>query len=143
MSEPTPDLAGFAQAQDRLRKHFGEVCWFIREASVTFPPSTPIDPQTKRPYDPLIKPSASAQASGAVKCNVAFRPTVGADAETQMTPIGWAEETDILLIAPSAAASAASGAQEVLVRDERYKVVAMKPDGIGSKQRLLAWGKRR
>lgn len=136
-----PDLAGFRDAQQRKRQHFAEDVAFLGEVTMEFPDGTNIDPETGRPYDPVVEPTGSAQQTAVVPCEVAFNPTRGDPAEP--TELGWVEHTDVLLICDVGYASATSGAKDVEVRGERYKVVAMKPDGLTGNDRLLTWGKLR
>lgn len=136
-----PDLAGFRDAQDRLRDHFGSIVTMLGDVQVSFPPGTRLDPQTGRPYDPTVEPSSSAQATSVVKANVAYRPMAGDPSEP--AAIGWVDTAEVMLNLASAAASAASGANAFLIRDERYQVVANHFDGIGdAPDRYLIFGRK-
>ena len=130
-----PDLAGFADAQERLRGHFGEPVVFLRPAEEDWGPGVEFDPETGNPYDPMAVPVASARASAAVNCDVAFR---GRDEDIEWSALGFVEAEDALLICSIAAASAASGAESALLRGEEYLVVSQRPDGIGGVQRFLS-----
>jgi hypothetical protein len=130
----TPDIAGFADAQERLRVGFGELVVFLRPPELTWPDGTALDPETGRPYDPMVAGSA-VQSSGAVNCTIAFK---GRDEDVKWTALGLTEAEDALLICDLAAASAASGAQSAVFRGEEYLVVAQRPDGVGGIQRFLS-----
>lgn len=145
MRPPTPDLAGFAEAQDRLRAQQGEDVVFLQRAEVTFAPGVPLDPQTGRPYDPMVEPVASGQASATVRCGVAFRALSRSGqgaGEAAAGPIGFMETDHVMLNAPLAAASAIAGAVDFVLRGGRYQITAQKVDGIGGVTRRLIYGRR-
>lgn len=135
-----PDLAGFADAQERLRNAFGEECQFLQKASVTFGVDVAIDPETNLPFDPFEAPSSSGQASASGLCTVAFRAR-GLDNKDEASPAGWMAGAHVLLISSSGLLPMVSGAVTVEVRDARYKVISMKLDGIGGVQRLVTYGR--
>lgn len=140
---PSADLAGFADAQRRLRQQFGETCVFLQPPILTYPGGTPIDPDTAMPYDPVTQPTASAQASAAVNCNVVFvamgRTSEDADREGAA---GFADRTRIMLIADLADRALCEGAVTVLLREHAYQVTSEKADGIGALQRWLTYARR-
>lgn len=135
-----PDIAGFADAQERLRSHFGELVVFLRPPELTFPDGTALDPETGQPYDPMIEATEVAQSSGGVKCTIAFK---GRDEDIEWSALGFTEAEDALLICDIAAASAASGARSAVFRGEEYLVTAQRPDGVGAIQRFLSAVRRR
>lgn len=137
---PQADLAGFADAQSRLRNEFAEEVTFLYREEFAYPPGTPLDPETGEPYDPTVEPISASAASAVVGCNVAF--SARGD-EAQEGAGGLFEQTHVMLIADIAAASAIAPAIEFDVRDARYKIEAQKPDGIGALQRYLVWGRQR
>lgn len=136
-----PDLAGFSEAQQRLRSAFGEPVVFLAPVESVWPDGTPVDPETNRPYDPVLAATSSGQASALVNATVAVRPYGKPEAE--WTALGATERDHVMLISDIAAASACEGAESFVVRDESYKVTAMRPDGIGGVQRWLTFGRKR
>lgn len=137
------DLAGFAAAQQRLRGQFGEAAVFLQAPVFTYPGGTPIDPDTGAPYDPVITPTSSAQASATVNVNVAFEAyRAGRDRDDQPGAIGFVDRAHIMLIADLQDRSQCEGAISVLVREQLYKVTAMKVDGIGQLQRWLTFARK-
>lgn len=140
MSE-APDLAGFADAQHRLREAFGEPVIFLHPPVETWPPGTALDPETGRAYDPMIEPDTTAQASATVICDVATRPFSNDDVE--VAPVGLVEREHQMLACDLGYASAASGAVEYEVRGARYAITSQRADGIGGLQRFLTFGRRR
>jgi hypothetical protein len=69
---PQADLAGFADAQSRLRNQFAEEVTFMYPEQFAWPAGTPIDPETDEPYDPTVEPITASAASAVVRCDVAF-----------------------------------------------------------------------
>lgn len=139
-----PDLAGFVDAQNRKRELIGEDITLLFPPSLDWPPGTPLDPQTGRPYDPMVEPVASAQASAVVRAGVAFRAVnrAGIGGETDVAALGYLDNSHIMLNLPLACAAVASGAQDFIAREERYKITATKEDGIGIVARVLVYGRR-
>lgn len=140
-----PDIAGFADAGRRLRAAFGEPVVFLRPAVETWPPGTPLDPETGNPYDPMLEPTSSAQASAVVNCTVAARPfgQSGRAVDTESGALGMVERDHLMLACDLELASAASGAVSFEVRGDSYKVTSQRPDGIGELQRFLTFGRQR
>lgn len=145
--KPTPDLAGFKEAQDRHRQQQGENIVFLGEVLLTFSPGTPLDPQTGRPYDPMIQPTGSAVSSAAVRCGVAFRAVdrAGVSGGADVSAAGRFDSNHVLLNAPIAAASAVVGAKAFILRAEEYKITASKTDGISqdAQHRWIVYGRRK
>lgn len=139
---PTADLAGFADAQQRLRGQFGEEVTFFYPEQFLYPAGTPIDPETGEPYDPTVVPISASAASAVVRCNFGFYSTVAQRGEqAEDVAAGKFDKTHVLLIADIAAASAIAPAVDFEARGTRFRVEAQKPDGIGALQRYLVWGR--
>lgn len=137
------NLAGFADAQERLRQQFGETVVFLQPPVFTYPGGTPIDPDTGRPYDPVIVPTSSAQASAVVNCDVAYEAyRAGRDRDSDVGAIGFVDRAHIMLIADLTASAACAGAESVRLRGATYKITAMKPDGVGALQRWLTFARK-
>lgn len=139
-----PDLPGFKDAQQRLRDHFGEEVTFLGPPEEEWDPSVPIDPETKRPYDPVIEADTRTQPETVVKCNVVFKAInrAGISGEAEATALGWVEGAAVMLIADISEMDSIADAVEFLVRDERWKVTATHVDGIGGTQRYLVYGRK-
>jgi hypothetical protein len=140
MGPVAPDLAGFTDAQQRLRERFGEPVVFLSDVQLQFAAGTQFDAETGMPYDPVLEPTASAQASATVRCDVAFR-AIGN--EVDFSALGAVEQTHVMLIADIADRAACEPCDEFVCRGERFQVTAQKPDGIGGLQRWLVFGRRR
>lgn len=140
MSE-APDLAGFADAQHRLRTLFGEPIVFIWPASLTWPPGTELDDETGLPYDPVIEPTSTTVDNRLAVGDVAARPFNTTDVE--FVAPGVVEREHVMLSMDLPYASAASGASTFMVRGSEYKLSSSRPDGIGELQRFLVFGRRK
>lgn len=139
------DLAGFKDAQRRLRENFGEAVTFHFPAVDTYPPGTPIDPETNKPYDPVIEPLTETAATTVVNCTVVFKAITrgSANGRAISTAIGWDETADVMLIADIDDRAKIDGAQEFTLRDGTWMVHATIEDGIGEVQRYLVYGRKR
>lgn len=138
------DVAGFADAQRRFRAQFGESCVFLQPPTFTFPPGTQIDPDTGRPYDPVIVPTASAQASATVNCSVSFvaQGRTSEDAERE-GPAGFVDRTRAMLIANLEDRALCENAVSVTLRgDWEMQITSQKADGVGELQRWLVYCRR-
>lgn len=70
-----PDIAGFQEAQQRLRDLMGVEVTFKIPVDPTWPAGTPLDPQTGRPYDPTVEPESGGGFDEVVKTvGLVFRP---------------------------------------------------------------------
>ncbi len=70
-----PDLAGFREAQARLREEMGVDVTFRIPVAAVWPVGTPLDPQTGRPYDPTVEPQSGGSFTNVVKrVGLVFRP---------------------------------------------------------------------
>jgi hypothetical protein len=139
----TPDYAGYKEAQERLRNQLGEAVVLLAPLVATYPPGTVIDPESGEPLDPLVKPTASGEASALVKGRVAYTPVRrGGVPQAGATPIGWMSEANIVVILSSGAASAAKGAAAMVVREERYAIRDAQVDGIAGIDRYLLFGQK-
>jgi hypothetical protein len=129
-----PDLAGFAEAQQRHRTKFGEDVVFLGEVTAVFPGGTPLDPETGDPYDPALQPTSSGQASAVVRCTVAWR---SASEEGGGSAGGWFEAMHITLSADIAERAKIDGKMYARVRGIRYLITQAEPDGIAGVQRMV------
>ncbi len=85
LSAPTPDLAAFAVAQDKLRTFFGRDVRFYGPAAMIYDPAMPASAFDDEgfPLDPLAGASAISDAhvaidnltiTGSAQCNILFQP---------------------------------------------------------------------
>lgn len=132
----TPDLAGFREAQERLRGNFGEEVTFSTPEQETWPPGTPLDPETGRPYDPTVSPVSSGTTEETVTVEVIFKPLQGREAQTAVGDFGG---SDAVLIVELADHLTVEGADTAVVRGMNYSVKEWKPHGIRGTDRMLAF----
>lgn len=142
-----PDIAGFATAQRRLRSKLGRVVKFYTPLPDRFDPALPsgaFDPDTGEPYDPTVRPLASGFIVASAKCNTAYAPlsAVRRD-ETQAEGIGVMSRLNKDLIMDADDYWVASGATMFELDGEFWKIVNVKSDGVGAKQRYLIFGQDR
>lgn len=138
-----PDLGGMRDAQVRLRKYTGEDVIFYTPTGDQWPEGVALDPQTERPFDPLIQPVASGFASASVHCNLAFKPVGGnLNDDVAETPIGNLELGQIVAIMSDEEGLTIADATEFDVKGDHYKITQRTDDGIGSNYRHLVFGER-
>lgn len=142
MSTQTPDLDGFAAAQNRKRAVLGSTITFLWPAVVTFAPDTPLSPTTGEPYDPTVLPTASSQASASAIASVFFKAVNrgGASNSEISSPIGHDEMTRVFLTLASAdgltmrgegsGAPSSGTATEFIFHGDRFKVYSIKDDEV-------------
>lgn len=140
--EVTPDLAGFKQAQEELRQHFGQDVTFHFAPKLSYPEGTPLDPESGRPYDPQIEGEEETPKTVDVKCNVAFRPVRGLAEDTVESPIGNIKSNECVLIMSIEQWETVDEAVAFSVKGDRYRLKKSTEDGIGSDYRQLVWGER-
>lgn len=134
-ADEAPDLAGFRDAQKRLRQEFGEVVVFLGEVTATFPAGTAVDPETGKPYDPTAEPDSQTQASASALCDIVARPVFGS--EEQPSQGGIFETSHLILIADIDDRDLIEDKAHARVREREYLIAATRPDGIAGVQRLL------
>lgn len=131
-----PDLAGFTDAQKRLREAFGEPVEFVKAAVATYPSGTKLDPETGLPMDPLIEPDTSSEDTEIVNCNIGFRSDSRGDF-AKADAAGWRDVEHVRFIADISDRAKIDGAVLARARGQEYKIVSTTPDGIGGVQRYL------
>lgn len=145
MTLPTPNLAGFKDAQRRLRSHFAELVTFHFPAVETWPVGTALDPETGRPYDPVVQPTTSVEDAVQVRCSIFFRALKrgGISGEASVGAAGWISDAEVMLIADIDERPRIEGAEGFSVRDGSWDIIAMTEDGIGEIQRWLVYGRHK
>jgi hypothetical protein len=140
-----PDLAGFAEAQQRLRSRFCRVVTFYRPTDALWSPDVPLDEQTGQPFDPTIKPaSGGAIASASAVASVVYMPLQGVSRDrTVVDQIGRHSKQNKDLILDISERDVASGALRFELDGEQWEIVDTKLDGIGDLQRIIVYGEAR
>jgi hypothetical protein len=98
---PEPDIAGFEDAQERLRTEFGVDAVFFIPGDPAWAPGTPVDPETGKPYDPFLEPDVpGVDQQITVRCSFVHRAL--AENDPAATPLGAADLGAAALIVPLA-----------------------------------------
>lgn len=132
-----PDLAGFREARERKRRLFSEPVVLLGPAVATYPPGTPIDPETGRPYDPVLQPTSSARASALIDAEFVWK---SGQTPSEDTAAGTFERSHPMLIAGSAASAVASAMTHFTARGEMFQIEGVHFDGITGIDRVLIYG---
>lgn len=137
-----PDLAGFADAQRRLRSRFGRVVTFYKPTDALYDPSVPLDEHTGQPFDPTIRPaSGGALASASAVASVVYQPLQGTSRDrTVSDQLGRHSKLNKDLILDISERAVASGAVRFEIDEEAWAIVDVKLDGIGELQRVVVFG---
>jgi hypothetical protein len=137
-----PDLAGFAEAQRRLRSRFGRVVTFYKPTDALYDPGVPIDQQTGQPFDPTIKPaSGGALASASAVASVVYQPLQGTSRDRTLSDqLGRHSKLNKDLILDIGQRGIASGAVRFEIDGETWAIVDTKLDGVGALQRVVVFG---
>lgn len=162
----SPDLAGFVDAQKRLRSKLGRSVTFFTPLTPIYPSSVgsgKIDPETHLPYDPVIQPAgfrvpasggaasgfvpagsqASGYASASATCSVVYHPLDTSEIRRPPvagTPFGNRDKANKDLIADPSDLAVFERATWFLLDGEGYRIELIKPDGIGGLQRYVIYG---
>jgi hypothetical protein len=94
-----PDIAGFRDAQRRLREALGRDAVFHVPLAVTWGADVSLDPQTGRPYDPTIVPESGGGSTDVTKrVGLVMRPITQRDDQVaEESPIGPRRDTLIAM----------------------------------------------
>lgn len=124
-----PDIAGFVEAHNELRAKLGVDAEFITPNVLEYPEGTVLD-RAGKPLDPRVEPLNEGEATVTLRVSTVFR---GAAATAQDEPIGWQEESTLMLDVAAADWPAVTGAERVLVLGELYDLLpAPANDGFGT-----------
>lgn len=136
-----PDTAAIADAQRRLRAAVGVDATFTIAGEPTWPPDTPLDPETGRPYDPFLEPETPGDETAVtIRCSFVHRPLRSIDPEA--TPIGPGDLGSAELIVDVDDYPAVKGAQRVWVGADAWKVREWRYDIALGVERWLAYMER-
>lgn len=116
-----PDPEALREAQRRLRDQLGVDAVFLIAGDVTWPPDTPLDPETGKPYDPFLEPETTGEALEiTVRCSFVHRPLDSADPAA--SPIGAIDRGTAALILEPTEYAAVSEARRVRVGEETWDI---------------------
>lgn len=138
-AELQPDLDAFRDAMNRLRTYMGEDVTFHIPEAPQWPPGTPIDPETGEPYDPAVDPVVGGGFQDVVKhVGVVVKPISPAreGGDTRFAPGGEFSGMDAVLDMAAADQPDVTDATEVTVYNARFKIIEMKPSGLGGTDQI-------
>lgn len=141
-----PDLAGYIDAQLRKRAALGSEVNFHFPSTLVWPDGTVLDPDTGRPYDPLIEPeSSSGRGVESMTLSVAFRPNFQED--TSEAAIGDIKNNVALIWVTveefSSPPSCITLATSFDYAGDNYLIRKTTEESIGGQPwRVLIWGER-
>ncbi len=131
MIPATPDLVGFAAAQQRLREQMGVNATFSIPVAPVWPAGTALDPQTGRPHDPTVEPQSGGGFTTVVKrVALIFRP-IRINVEDPLgddVTSGLRHGESIGMGISTADYAAVQNATQVRVEGVDYKVTSIIPD---------------
>lgn len=143
----SPNIAGFKEAQERLRDKLGFDVTFYTPLPLTYPPGTPTDPETGVPYNPTIRPTASGFASASVRCSVVNRvfglSRTGVEDQTESTALGIMSNTSLGLIMSEEDWPDVDEATEFEHLGIRYEIRDDTPDSLGGATRHVVVGEQK
>jgi hypothetical protein len=143
-----PNVAGWMEAQDRLRRMLGTTVEFLIPPTLTaedYPPGTSLDPETGFPFDPTVEiVSQEAAERIEVVASVVHRPidTDVRDAALDM-PVGLVPSSNAALIISLEDRDRTEGATEVEIWGERYRITEWRRDGLTVQNRWIVFTQER
>lgn len=139
----TPNIAGFSEAQARLRDKLGLDVRLLTPVAAAYASGAVLDPTTGAPYDPRIKPTASGFASAMVRATV-IADRLGTEDDTETNAAGIFSTKSVVLDIAVEDWPRASAATEFEVLDQRYEIRDTQPDGFAQiTTRHLLFGERK
>jgi hypothetical protein len=142
MSPLAPDLAGYRAALLRKRDALGSEVTFHFATEATWPDGTVLDPNTGRPYDPMIAPASEDGAPAVtMTLSVAFRPNFQED--TQESKVGDVKMNVTLAWMTIEEWAALGDPTSYDYAGDNYLIRKATEEGIGGEPwRMLIWGER-
>jgi hypothetical protein len=138
----TPNIAGFSDAQARLRDKFGLDVKLLTPVAAAYASGSVLDPSTGRPYDPRIRPTASGFGSVTIRATV-IADRVGTEDDTQSNAAGIFSNKSVVLDVSVDDWPKASAATQFEVIGQRYEIRDAQPDGFAQiTTRHLIFGER-
>jgi hypothetical protein len=139
----TPDITGFQTEARNLRENFGSPVTFHVPQAPTWPAGTRINPDTGKPYSPMVE-QTNAEFADVVKTALVIlkqgsplRP----QADSHWDEVGLMSGMDIILDVDSDDYADIEDATEFTIFELRYTVEEFKPFGLaGQLYRYLVYG---
>jgi hypothetical protein len=141
MTAPTPDIAGFLEAQERMREEFGRDVAFNVPVAATWPADTQLD-ENGEPYDPTVVPTSGGGTAPSVIHVGVVRQALPTNEEDEVDrgPGGVrSTERAVLIVAPPDYLTV-QPAVSFELDGIAYTITDMTPDGIVGTDRWLVFG---
>jgi hypothetical protein len=140
----SPDIAGWRDAQSRLRDALGTSVVFLKPVALdesSYPAGTSFDPETGLPFDPVVEPTVDTDPERIeVTASVVHRPidTDVRDAATNQ-PIGLVASSNLALLLDVADKETVEGSTEVEIWGQRHRITEWRPDGLTDLDRWIVF----
>lgn len=131
-------MAGFTEAQRELREKLGRDVVFTLSIDRTYPPDTALD-ESGEALDPTITPDSTVINTRSIKASVVRKPLDRAS--LAQLAVGITDELDEALIVDITELATVHDAINYERSGQRYKIVAVRSDGIGADQRVVILAK--
>lgn len=127
-----PETQGFRDAMDRLRDVMGGDVTFRIPQPKTWPPGTPLDPETGEPYDPAIQPTSSGFDDVVKHVGIVTKPISPAreGGDVRFEAGGEFSGMDAVLDVAAADYPDVQDATEVTVLGRHFKIIEGNPGDI-------------
>lgn len=130
-----PDIPAFHDAQKRLNEALGEAVQFLTPQTPVWPEGTELDPETGKPYDPLIDPeSGGGYDATEVQASVALKAEIE-DVDEGRSGYRPDEEPIFIIMAEDYASVA--GATRVAWNEGEFRITRFRPDSLQGVYRYL------
>lgn len=141
MSEQ-PDIAGWLDAQDRMRVSTGQDVTFKLRNPPVYAAGVQLDPESGQPFDPTIDPISGGDLTDVVKrVGVIFRPVRGNVKDDESDEAGGAFlSSNVALDVAVADHAAIQDAVQFVLNGRDYRITDILPDGLTQVDRYLAFG---
>lgn len=123
----SPNVAGFREAQSRLRNLLGSDASFVVKGPVVYPPGTKIDNETGRPHDPTIRPTSEPETLKTHKVGVLILSARNTE-NPEATWGGLRQGDRITIDMDPEVAADVEGATEVIIKELRFAIEEMHID---------------
>lgn len=141
----TPDIAGFKDAQERLRQQLGVDVTFEIPEPKTWGPDVAIDPESGEPFDPTTVPTSGGGTTEVVKrASKIFRPIVRSGEDSAVSsPIGVMDTEHMAVVIGEADYADVQDATGFTVNGKGYGITDSTPDGLDAIDRYIFYGQAR
>jgi hypothetical protein len=137
-----PDIAGFKDAQRRLRQTTGQDITFRIPVAPVWDPAVQRDPETGDPYDPTAVPTSGGGFTNVVvRASVNFKPIRVHILDEVQDFAGGVQRTDqVALTVDTLAYPPIQDATEFVLNGVDWKITEVIPDGLQTEDRKVIFG---